>query len=194
MLGLPLRLFTGLSLPPETNQRIANLLGELRPAAPVKWTPPENLHITLRFIGAWPDDQLAPLEAALSQVPASRPIQINLAHFGFFPNAQRPGSFYADVHAGPGLADLGRAIDQALKPLGYLTESRAYRPHVTLARIKSGTNLNHLHNHLAAMSDFDFGSFEAREFHLYRSTPAPSGSIYSTLATYHLMKEHYAPQ
>jgi 2'-5' RNA ligase len=87
------------------------------------------------------------------------------------------------------LTELAASIDHALLPLGLAAETRAYRPHVTLARIKANADIQGLREHIAAMSDFDFGSFDAHEFHLYESKPSARGSVYKKLATYDLMRE-----
>ena len=94
------------------------------------------------------------------------------------------------MQAGESLTELAASINQALLPLGLAAETRAYRPHVTLARIKAQSDIRGLREHIAAMSDFDFGSFDAQEFHLYESKPSALGSVYKKLATYDLMREN----
>jgi len=74
-------------------------------------------------------------------------------------------------------------------PLGCQPETRAFHPHVTLARVKPGSDLRTVRRHIAAMTGFDLGSFAAREFHLYLSQPGPQGSVYTKLATYDLVRE-----
>ena len=184
-----MRLFTGIALAPEVSERLAAILDELKPSARLNWSPVPNLHITCKFIGQWPEDRLPEMEAALKGVAADGPIPITVARFGFFPNPHRPHSLFAGVQAGPALPELVSAIDRALAPLGCPIEARDYRPHVTLARIKGTADLITLREHIAQIADPDFGSFEAREFHLYSSQPGPRASTYTKLATYDLMRE-----
>jgi 2'-5' RNA ligase len=185
-----MRLFTGFSVPHPILETLTAALEQLRPTAPLNWSPPENLHITLKFIGNWPDARLAELCQTLETVPQSGNIGIDIARFGYFPNPHRPHSFFAGVHSGPQLASLAAAIDEALVKIGCPPENRPYTPHLTLARIK-GEDIRSLRERIAAMNNFQFGSFEATHFHLYvsnRSTsnPGRSVSVYSILASYPL--------
>jgi 2'-5' RNA ligase len=185
-----MRLFTGIALAPNVVDKLSTALSTLRQKAQINWSPVENLHITCKFIGAWPDDRLSEITSALRTVAVHAPIPITISPFGFFPNPRRPRLFLAGVQSAPALAELAAAIDRTLSPLGIAPETRAYRPHVTLARVKPAHNIRALREHIAAMTDFDFGSFDALDFHLYSSSPAAKGSVYTKLATYDLMREN----
>jgi 2'-5' RNA ligase len=180
-----MRLFTGISLPETLRARVADLLAGLRVAAAVHWSPPENLHITLKFIGHWPDEDVNKLEAALAAVRCP-PIEIRIAGFGFFPNARRPRLFYAGVHADDTLAALAKSLDDAAAALGCAPENRPYSPHLTLARIKSNDDVKSLIKRSEVAEDSYIGTFAADRFHLYQSKPGPRGSVYTPLATYPL--------
>ena len=88
---------------------------------------------------------------------------------------------------GSGLAELAHRIEDALEPLGSAREQRAYTPHITLARI-ANEDIRSLREHIASMTNFDFGSFEATDFHLYLSRPGRGGSVYSSLAAFPLTR------
>lgn len=181
-----MRLFTGIAIAPRVLDNIERLLGELRPLAPLNWTPVENLHITSKFIGEWPEQRLTELERALSEIPPPGNIEIAVSRFGFFPNPHHPRVLFAGVQAGPALAELARSIDESLFPLGCAREDRPYSPHLTLAKIKN-ENIRHLREHIAStMTNTDFGSFDAVDFHLYLSKPGARGSVYTKLASYPL--------
>src|SRR3569832_2084528 len=131
-----MRLFTGIAISPSIRGNLARVLKELRPLAPLNWSPVENLHITSKLIGDWPDEQLDQLEETLEHVTPPAPFTIQIARFGYFPNPHNPRAFFAGVHAGPELAQLAKQIDDALTPLGIEKEDLPYTPHLTLARIK----------------------------------------------------------
>ena len=169
-----MRLFTGIAPTPEV---IANLEPVL---ARVKGVPVENLHVTTKFIGQWPEARLAELEAALSQIHTPAPFRVRIAGLGLF-----PGTLYAQVHAGAELPELARSIDTGLERLGCAREKRPYTPHLTLARLKH-ENIGELRQMITNMADTDFGSFEATEFHLYLSKAGPGGSVYTKLSTWRL--------
>jgi 2'-5' RNA ligase len=180
-----MRLFTGIALPPHVMDNLARVLKELRLLAPLKWSPVENLHITSKFIGEWPEARLMELHRALENPGFVSGFELTVAGFGYFPNPHNPRAFFAGVQGGPELAELAARIDEALQPLGVAHEDRPYSPHLTLARIKN-ENIRKLREHIAHMTNFDFGSFPVSEFHLYSSKTATNGSIYTKLATYSL--------
>jgi 2'-5' RNA ligase len=178
-----MRLFTGIALDPAVLEKLSRALAELEPLAKLNWSPVKNLHITTKFIGAWPEERLEELKTGLAGVPFTRPFEIAIARFGWFPNPHHPHSFFAAIHAGPELADLAGRTDEALLPLGIAKENRPFNPHLTLARIKN-QDVRGLRQHIAKMTDFDFGKFTTSSFHLYLSKAAPAGSVYTSLATY----------
>jgi 2'-5' RNA ligase len=180
-----MRLFTGIALPPHVLDNLARVLKELRPLAPLKWSPVENLHITSKFIGEWPEGRLKELENTLENLSSAASFEVTIAGFGYFPNPRNPRTLFADVESGPQLAELATSLDEALQPLGVVHEKRPYSPHLTLARIKN-ENIRELREHIAHMTNFDFGRFQVSEFHLYLSKTGPNGSIYTQLATYSL--------
>ena len=99
-----MRLFTGIAIAPHVLDNLARVLNELRPMAPLKWSPVENLHITSKFIGPWPENRLAELEAALEAVNPPDTFEVTISGFGYFPNPHHPKTLFAGVEAGPSLA------------------------------------------------------------------------------------------
>jgi RNA 2',3'-cyclic 3'-phosphodiesterase len=182
-----MRLFTGLDLPPEIAGRLDGLIARLRPAARIAWSPAANLHITTKFIGEWPEERLAELEAALEALPGRAAIEVKVGGLGFFPNARSARVFYCGVEAA-GLKELAADTDAAGARLGIEAEKRAYSPHLTLARIRERTNLKMLEAGIAALGAAEMGAFEARSFFLYRSQLRRAGSIYTKLAEFPLSK------
>lgn len=180
-----MRLFTGIAIAPNVLGNLARVLKELRPLAPLNWSPVENLHITSKFIGEWDDERLTELEEVLETVQPPSVFDLQIARFGYFPNPHHPRAFFAGVHAGPELATLAKQIEDAVKHLEIAKEDRPYAPHLTLARIKH-EDIGALREHIANMTNFDFGTFRVTEFQLFLSKTGPRGSVYSTLASYPL--------
>ena len=179
-----MRLFTGLSLSRSALSQVTLVLDQLRDSAPLRWSPPENLHITTAFIGEWEPARLEALETALAQVPAPSAVPVSITGFGYFPNPDRPRSLYLAVEPEPALVALAHRIENALAALGHVREARPYRPHVTLARM-ARENITQLRLRTASMtSRFPLETFEATAFYLYESRPAPGGSAYTTLASF----------
>jgi RNA 2',3'-cyclic 3'-phosphodiesterase len=176
------RLFTGIAIGEDVMENLGRLLRELRPLAPFNWSPLENLHITTKFIGAWPEERLAELTQALadSRLPTAFPVNIaGVVH--------KPRMLFAGVRAGPELAALARQVEGAVQPLGVAPEQRAYMPHITLART-GDKPVGAVGEHLANMKNPDFGTFQVSELHLYSSRPRAggSGSVYEILTSFSL--------
>jgi len=176
-----MRLFTGLDLPEEIVGNLKSLLSRLQPAARISWSPPENLHITTKFIGEWPEERLEELKSSLAAIGPRDPISVHIRKLGFFPNPHAPRVFWCGIDA-PGLEDLAAATDRATSSLGIPVETRAFSPHLTLARIKERLNLQPLREMIAALDSLEFGQFAADRFFLYHSRPGPKGSVYTKLA------------
>ncbi|HJT88898.1 MAG TPA: RNA 2',3'-cyclic phosphodiesterase [Bryobacteraceae bacterium] len=182
-----MRLFTGLDLPAEVVGNLRKLIERLRPTARIHWSPPENLHITTKFIGEWPEERLEELKSVLGSLEGRQPISVDIHKLGFFPNPNSPRVFWCGIEA-PGLEDLASATDRATAALGIPAEQRAFSPHLTLARIKERLDLQPLRETIAVLSSLDFGRFEVRSFFLYQSRLRPSGSVYTKLAEFPLSK------
>jgi 2'-5' RNA ligase len=177
-----MRLFTGIDLPENVRERLERLLMHLRPAAQLKWSPVYNLHVTLKFIGEWPEEKLPQLEAALRSIPPRSDIPIEVKSLGWFPNAHHPRVFWVAVHGGDALTALARDTESALDPLGIAKEDRAFTAHLTLARIKEAVPLHALRKAIEELESVEYGKFLADRFYLFRSQPGAAGSIYSKVS------------
>ena len=187
-----MRLFIGLDPREEVRERLERLLMHLRACAHLKWSAVYNLHVTLKFIGEWPEDKLQELEAALRSICPREPIQADVQGLGWFPNPHHPRVFWAGVHGGDGLAALAGDIEAALAPLEIASEDRPFNAHLTLARIKEPAPLQPLRKAIAQLESVDFGSLLVDRFYLYRSQPGSAGSIYTKLSQYPLQASVHA--
>ena len=181
-----MRLFIGLDVPYEMRRNLELLLQLLKPKADIHWSPLTNLHITTKFVGEWPDERLEEMKAALHDVPRPGELPIAFRGLGWFPNPHKPRVFFAGIKTPPELVTLAKETDALCIRLGAAPELKPYQPHMTLARIRKDENLVGLQQAIAALPNTDFGSFTAREFHLYQSQAGPQGSIYTKLASYPL--------
>jgi 2'-5' RNA ligase len=182
-----MRLFTGLDLPADVVDHLEQLLQRLRPTARIHWSLAANLHITTKFIGEWPEERLGEMKSALAALEPQPPIPVHVRKVGFFPNPHAPRVFWCGIEA-PGLETLAEHTDGATAALGIARETRAFSPHLTLARIKERLDLQPLRQAVAALPSLDFGEFQAASFFLYQSTLKPSGSVYTKLAEFPLAK------
>jgi len=130
------RLFVALNVPPEIRQAVWQAVAPLRDAAfPVKWVRGDGIHVTLKFLGDVPDGQEADLTAALGRAAAgARPLTLALGGFGVFPDFKRPRVVWVGIAPEPALEILQDRVEREIAPLGFPTEARPFRPHLTLGR------------------------------------------------------------
>lgn len=161
-----MRLFTAIDLPAEVLEKLGAFLARLRPLAKLRWTEVDNLHITTKFIGEWPEARVEEMKDALRGVKSSAPVRISVRGVGWFPDVRRPHTFWAGVDGGEPLSGLARRTEEAVTALGVAAEARVYSPHLTLARVKYSVPLDKL---IQAAGNPDFGAFQATSFFLYLS-------------------------
>ncbi len=183
-----MRLFTGLELPVHVESELDCVLKPWRKLAPgLQWSALENLHITTKFIGNWPEARLKELKDALAGVPKPGALAIGVRGVGWFPNPHRPRSLFAAIDAVPrGLVDLAGNTQDALARIGMPREEREYTPHITLGRVNRppAPELSALRQAIAESPSLEFGMMEAKSFFLYLSQPESRGSIYKKLAEF----------
>lgn len=180
-----MRLFVALEIPTAVRESLAALVQSLRTLSPQpRWVRPENLHVTLKFIGEWPLEKLEPLRTALAAVRQGEPIALEFRGLGFFPNETRPGVLWAGMEASPNLIALASEIDRATEKLGVPREQRPFSPHLTLARFEPPGLPEKLREAISQNPAREFGSLRASEFHLIESKLKPSGAEYTTLQTF----------
>lgn len=178
-----MRSFIALEISSEARDAIKEFQRELKRVDPaVAWTRPENIHLTLRFLGEL-DDLLAPaVGAALADaVGAFQPFDLELSHPGVFPDLRRPRVIWVGLKGElDRLNHLRDAVDKAVEPFGYPAEKTAFRPHLTIGRVKGARNIREMlaRSELYRMPRVRFA---AREVVLFRSDLQPGGSRYTAI-------------
>src|ERR1700746_1279437 len=195
-----MRVFVGIGLDDAIRERLQRFLDGAREFAPdARWVRPESLHLTLKFIGEKPPETVEQIKRALSAIQADN-LQITLRDYGFFPSARSARVFWIGIEAGPALAALAAAVDQATAALDIPREERGFSPHLTLARgggqgsgaphrrrnDRVNKTFQHLQEKLGALPTPEFGSMTAREFLLYESQLRHGGSRYTKIARFGL--------
>jgi RNA 2',3'-cyclic 3'-phosphodiesterase len=176
----------------ELTTPILESLGDLQarmqrdlPPGLLRWVRPEGIHLTLAFLGDVAVERVDPIAEALAEACAGHaPFTVSVAGMGCFPNVRRPRVVWVGVEEPSGaLARLQHDIEQALVPLGFGPEGRAFSPHLTLGRVKGGSR-----EALAALGAYverakvRIGEMKVETVHLMRSDLRPSGAVYTALA------------
>lgn len=176
-----IRLFVGLELPEDVRYALSGLCGGV-PGA--DWVPPENLHLTLRFIGEVAESDADDVHDALMRVRAPG-FALSLASVGHFSTGDELRVLWAGVDRSEPLLQLQRNIESALVRAGQPPEQRRFRPHVTLARC-TGVSVLRAQAFLAHHALFRAGPFEIDRFTLFSSLRRAEGALYTAEADYPL--------
>jgi len=179
-----IRSFVALDLAPQVIAALAERQHELRSCgADVRWALPEGMHLTLKFLGAVEPGRLTAVAGLLAPVVASqRELTLRIDGLGAFPDLQRPRVLWAGV-ACDGLSALAHAIDRALVGLGFPAATGAFRPHITLGRVRSREGWVRLRTQIEAHRLDSFGVTRTAAVSIYRSQLMRGGSVYTLLDT-----------
>lgn len=175
------RLFVAIDLPDSIRAQLADLARELDGARKV---PPDQLHLTLRFIGGADNECLQRIKDALATV-TSPPFSLALAGVGCFPSPRRPRVIWAGITADERLVLLQGAVEKAVAAAGIPSEERRFSPHITLARLKDAESTGFT-VFQAKQGGFRTEPFTVGAFHLYSSTLTADGALHRREASYPL--------
>ena len=176
-----IRLFVGIELPDELKERLAAICNGV-PGA--KWVGPENLHLTLRFIGEVSEARFADVDAALSAVRAPG-FELTLSGIGHFSSGKVPRVLWVGVEKNEPLGYLHGRVEAACARAGLDSERRKFSPHITLARLNN-VSTSRLGAFLSGNSLFKSAPFLVGEFTLFSSFLARGGAIHRAEADYRL--------
>lgn len=176
-----LRLFIALPIPRNISQQLQNLSGGL-PGA--RWLPPQNYHLTLRFVGNAGSHQADDLDAALSLIgePA---VDVKLNGFSYFGKKGKANCLIATAERTPTLIHLQKKVERAMIRAGFEPETRKFSPHVTLARMKPVPETT-LEEYIVKNRFPQDMNWVSDRFSLYSSYLSTKGSIYTPEVDYGL--------
>ncbi len=187
------RLFVALEPPEPVRRRLAAIAVELRRDAgragdEIRWVAPENVHLTLQFLGAVPEERVPDVEAVLRDAAAgARPLALEVRGAGGFPNARRPRVLWAGLTGDIApLAALAAEVGRRLAPLGFPPEERPFSPHLTLGRARDRRGAPGLAGALAGAAQADGTPWRASELTLFESHLSPKGPRYEVVARFAL--------
>ncbi len=180
-----MRAFIAIDLPESIHAALSRQQTAFRPACPdARWTRPEGIHLTLKFLGEISDEQVRQATEALAGVAPLERFPVEVRGFGFFPDARRPKVFWAGVNTPPDLLRLAEEVEGAMEKLGFAPEQRAYSPHLTLARFKTPRPQAALSGIVEKLGETSLGQFEVSEFFLIESKLSPRGAEYRKVARF----------
>ena len=180
----PVRTFVCLPIPLFARDRLAAIQQCLQEiGAEVGWVRPQNIHLTLKFLGSVVPERLQEVVEAVRRaaVPAS-PILLEFAELDCFPNKRKPRIICAKLKdLSEGLEGLQLRVEKELIAIGFPSESRSFSPHLTLGRIRSGQKVQKLVSELKA-KHLGKLRFDAIEMVVMGSQLHPSGVLYTPIS------------
>ena len=181
-----LRTFVACELPREIRSEIGRIQESLKHRRlRLKWVRPENLHITLKFLGDVPVESIESIADAIGKaVHNFSPMSLSARGIGVFPGIRRPRVLWIGIGGEfPQLARLQGAVATGLAAVGYPVDKRPYKGHLTIGRIKTAIDSRRLTQSLAEFADFETAPFRVGEVVVFRSQLKPDGPIYTRLRT-----------
>lgn len=187
------RVFCAVELPPEVRAQLEEHIARLRkevPDAAASWSRVENIHLTLKFFGNVALDRIPAIsEAASRAVAGLEPFNISVGDTGVFPRRSRPQVLWIGVSDPSGkLSALHERLEKECASEGFPKEDRAYRPHLTIARLRRPDGARHLADTHLQMQ-FKPSEVEVTELILFRSELSPKGSRYTQISKHPIRKQ-----
>ncbi|MCE9582779.1 MAG: RNA 2',3'-cyclic phosphodiesterase [Planctomycetes bacterium] len=179
-----MRLFVAIETNPSLHPAIAAVQSRLRDSgADVKWTPPSQWHVTLKFLGEVEDNRAPDFVAAVRRAAEGcAPFTLRLGPLGTFPGGPKPRVVWARVsHPDGALLGLVEAVEREFVPLGFRRESQVFRSHLTLGRVKAETGNEKLLAVVRDQAEWFGGAWEVKELLLFSSDLKPTGAEYEVL-------------
>ena len=149
--------------------------------ANLKHVKPQNIHLTLRFLGDIQPPMVDAIYEEMKQLSFA-PFQIELRGLGAFPKLTYPQVVWAGIRKGADqLKDVFGQLEPRLRGLGFKPDNKGFSPHLTIARVRTGRNKAQLIKLIRELEDYEFGAVKAECLRLKKSDLTPKGPIYSTL-------------
>ena len=170
------RLFVGIPLPDDIRRRLAGLQTGV---AGARWVAPENLHVTVKFLGDVKESVIEDIRKCV-ETTASKfsPFVMGLSHIGFYPSSDKPRVIWLSSDGGEDqLLDMFQELENCLEYLGIDRDSRTFSPHLTIGRVKR-------HRMIAIpdiLPEFEHVSFKVTGLSLIKSTLTPEGPRYENM-------------
>jgi len=153
----------------------------IKTGAGLKLVKPENIHITVRFLGNITQNMVEKIFEEMKKVQFA-PFDVKIHGIGAFPHLRYPRVLWIGITEGADqLRNIFDQLEPRLRGLGFAPDTRGFSPHLTIARVKSGRNKAELVKCITENANCELGIIKAEWLRLKRSDLTPKGPIYSTL-------------
>ncbi len=186
-----LRTFIAVELDPAIQKELKSIQDHLKKsAADVTWVKPENIHVTLKFLG-----EISPEKAEIVKIVLKETLlgfqafSFEMTHLGAFPKVENPRIIWAAIDAQEkNLSGMTKRLEQNLEQAGFKKDDQDFAPHITLGRLKTSTQKFALIKAIKAFNLTQPLIQEVTKVSLFKSTLTPQGPIYEALDCIDLKK------
>ena len=178
------RLFIAINLPESERNAIHESTAPLRAAArSVTWVAPDCIHLTMKFLGEQSAEDVTAVRDAITTVARRfQPLRLDVSGVGAFPHLRAPRIFWMGIAADPKLELLHHDLEVACQSLGHDVEARAFRPHITLGRVKREVGAEQAAAMARLATNVRYrGSIDARSIDVMQSELSSAGPRYTVL-------------
>ena len=190
-----LRTFIAIDFSPEIIRKISGIIKYFKtktPAGALKWVAPENLHLTIKFLGEVPEGNLDKIKALINQTLVdTQAFGIGVEGLGMYPSAQKPRVIWLGIKGGEPIIKIHERLDSQLENLDIRPDNRGFSPHLTIARVRRNTDretVKVIGETLSAYKVDSLGVCTIDHVVLYKSDLTPKGPIYTELLSSPLNK------
>ena len=183
-----IRSFIAVDIPVEIHKCLDHIIGLLKEGmgdVPVRWVEPQNIHLTLKFLGDVSLNNIPVLTEMLeAEAAIQKPIDISIGGIGAYPKVRSQRVIWVGVEAPQELISLERGINAHTTRIGYTPDQRPFSPHLTLGRVSRNAtpqDVRIIGDTLASQKIGFLGIARIMSVHLYRSDLKPHGAIYTRL-------------
>ena len=180
-----MRTFIAVEIPKDIQEAIGDYIDSIRESfKDVKWVSPENLHLTIKFLGEVKESDLKNLSGCVEKAASDfSPFSIDLSNIGFFPSSKNLKVIWIGTDGGAdNLLDLFQELENFLENLGFDREARAFSPHLTIGRVKKKKKHKyHVNINPEELPEFKSVKFYVKSIAIIKSILTPQGPIYEKL-------------
>jgi RNA 2',3'-cyclic 3'-phosphodiesterase len=178
------RIFIAVEISPGAKAKLTSLEEALKKTnADVKWVKPDNIHITLKFLGDVPGEDIEKINKAVQVAVAGlKSFKISFCQVGGFPSLKNPRVIWVGVEEGrEELSKISQVIDREITRLGFSPEERVFIPHLTIGRVRTHKNIKELAQTIEKYKSDDFGQGLMNKVLVMESKLSPAGPTYSVV-------------
>lgn len=167
----------------QPNEGLSSLLRQLAMSrADLKVVRPELLHVTLKFLGDTDDGLVEEIGSAIGRATEEvAPFTVRLVGMGAFPSMSNIRVVWVGMDDGNVLGQIASRLDALMTPLGFERDKKGFKPHLTLARARSGRNLASVQEIIRANAATEYGEYPVDRILLKKSVLGPAGPTYSVV-------------